>query len=65
VKYIDESGQGNTLVILTDKESRLIRDTLVECGQAVVIGAFNNGIARGTAKMAEESKAEWKARTKK
>lgn len=67
---IDHTGQGNTLLILTDAESRLIRKVLdqlvterAEANQA--LGAYNNGVSRGTAKMTEESKAEWKARVKK
>ena len=64
---IDKTGQGNTLLILTGEESRLIRQHLTNYSPttAEVVAAhaaFNRGIARGTAKMAEESKAEWKAR---
>lgn len=65
--FIDKLGRGNTLLVLTDAESRLIRQALaneLHCGPEP-IAAFNRGIARGTAKMAEESKAEWKARVKK
>lgn len=73
VSFIDKLGRGNTLLILTDAESRLIRRVLFpEPGTvpAAAMGleaceAFNRGIARGTAKMAEESKAEFKARVKK
>lgn len=69
--FIDKTGQGNTLLILTDAESRLIRRHLeasaeyFESGHCQqVVQAFNRGIARGTAKMSEESKAEWKGRQK-
>ena len=71
MSYIDKTGQGNTLLILTDAESRLIRQTLTnwekERGrtaptEANALDAFSRGIARGTTKMAEESKADWKAR---
>lgn len=71
MKYIDQSGQGNTLLILTDKESRQLRTELDELQTGswrerakVCSDIINRGIARGTAKMTAESKAEWKARKK-
>lgn len=76
MKYIDQSGQGNTLLILTGAESRRMREFLewlaanadpmgvenTRAGQ--VLTDFNRGIQRGTDKMTEESKAEFKARKK-
>ena len=66
MSYIDKTGQGNTLLILTDAESRMIRNALTSLQQQEGWGdplmCFNAGIARGTAQMAEESKADWKAR---
>lgn len=68
MSFIDKTGQGNTLLILTDAESRLIRNALIEhhdqTSEGKPLDSFNRGIARGTAKMAEESKAEWKGRRK-
>lgn len=68
MKYIDQSGQGNTLVILTDAESRLIRLALIEhhdqTSEGEPLDSFNRGIARGTARMAEEFKAEQRAKKK-
>jgi hypothetical protein len=67
------NGEGHTVVILTDAESRLIRDALeleVELAEydrpkpAQALLAFNRGIARGTAKLAEEFAAEQKAKRK-
>lgn len=66
--WIDHTGKGNTLLILTDAESRTLRRYFAEVGgdhAAEERKAYESGIARGTAKMAEESKAEWKARVKK
>lgn len=78
MKYIDTEGKGHTLLILTDAESRCIRTLLqrrVERAEQEepsreadharsALRDFNRGIQRGTDKMAEESKAEWKARKK-
>lgn len=69
------NGEGHTLLILTDAESRLIRhalENLVREGRVgvtreqlyVPLKAFRDGIQRATERMAEESKAEWKARRK-
>lgn len=66
--YIDKTGQGHTLLILTDAESRLLRGALTAYstvgGGRQPLEAFNRGIQRGTEKMSEESKADWKSRTK-
>lgn len=61
MKYIG-NGEGHTLLILTDAESRLLRAVLEtldasfaqqpKCAEA--LAAFNAGIARGTAKIQEE-----------
>lgn len=75
MKYIDTEGKGHTLLILTDAESRLIRRELeleaeIAAGDplrpipAQALAAWRRGIQRGTDKMTEESKAEWKARKK-
>ncbi len=60
-------GEGFTTLILTDAESRLVRKYFAEVGgdfAAEVREAIKNGIARATAKMTEEGKADWKARGK-
>lgn len=71
MKYIDTEGKGHTLCIFTDAESRLLRTALADYGARVgnTLGdalsrAWAAGIQRGTERMAEESKAEWKARKK-
>ena len=69
MRYIDKTGQGNTLLILTDSESRLMRAVLNsggpgEAARTEAAAAFNRGIQRGTARMTEESKAEWKGKRK-
>lgn len=58
VTYIG-NGEGHTLLVLTDAESRLIRDLLL--GFPEQHAAFNRGIRRGTERMA----AEFKQRAKK
>jgi hypothetical protein len=57
------NGEGNTLLILTDDESRLIRAVLGSRGpgdeaRLQAEAALHRGIARGTAKLTEEFKAE-------
>lgn len=52
------NGDGHTLLILTDDESRLLREYLKGVPNQAFVRAYNAGIARGTAKLAEESKAE-------
>ena len=64
--YIDKTGQGHTMLILTDAESRLIRRYLAETGGDFVDEvrvAWKAGIQRATDKMSEESKSDWKARS--
>jgi hypothetical protein len=70
------NGEGNTLLILTDAESRLIREVLDmadtleddDGGNASSIKAFDAqrayaaGVKRGTAKLQEEAKAAARAR---
>jgi hypothetical protein len=61
------NGEGMSLLILTDAESRLLRSVLDEveaCGDNRGIRAFNAGIARGTAKLQEEFAAMQKAKRK-
>lgn len=60
MKYIDDTGQGNTLLILTGAESLTLRALLgplehMETGKELV-RIFNRGIERGTAKMDWEFK---------
>lgn len=67
MKYIDKSGQGNTLLILTDAESRLIREFLTKASftsleATAAHSSFNNGIQRGTERMAAEFKDEQRAK---
>jgi hypothetical protein len=53
------NGEGMSLLILTDAESRLLRSVLDEveaCGDNRGIKVFNAGIARGTAKIQQEFK---------
>lgn len=51
-------GDGNTLVILTDAESRLIREALCEqhdqTSDGAAIDAFNRGVIRGTERIQAE-----------
>lgn len=62
-------GDGNTLVILTDAESRHLRKllefaaapTFAQDWQQALLN-FNCGIARGTAKLQEEAAANQKAK---
>lgn len=61
------NGEGHTVAIFTDAESRLIREYLTKASftsleATAAHSSFNNGIARGTAKLAEEFKAEQAAR---
>lgn len=64
------NGEGHTVLILTDAESRLIRRQLFpEPGATNSAGhgaeacdAFNRGIQRGTDRIATEFKAEQQAR---
>lgn len=64
------NGEGHTLLILTDAESRLIRDTLEAAGSARgemtsadrAVIAFNAGIQRGTDRIKAEFDAEQKRR---
>lgn len=63
--FVDKSGQGHTILVLTDAESRLLRATLTnyekERGRAAgvnALDAFSRGIQRGTERMAAEFKAE-------
>ena len=59
------TGEGNTVVILTDKESALLRELLSEveaCGDNRGILAFNRGIARGTERVKAEFAELQKAR---
>lgn len=60
------NGEGYTLLILTDAESRLLREVL-EHNERILwpsdarkdaLKAYRAGIARGTAKLAEEFKGE-------
>ncbi len=69
MKWIDEQGRGHTLLVLTDAESRLVREALsnAQTGAARMCQAFaayNAGIQRATERMAQQSKDEWKKRTK-
>jgi hypothetical protein len=62
------TGEGNSLLIVTDAESRLLRKVLEAalegCGtgglldgsEERALAAFNAGIARGTAKLQQEFK---------
>lgn len=59
------NGEGNTLVILTDRESRLLRtfihEVLLQSNSPVpraAMLAFDRGIMRGTAKLQQEFKDE-------
>jgi hypothetical protein len=55
------NGEGNTLLILTDAESRFLREQLDEiagAGDNRALLIFNRGIARGTAKLQAEFKDE-------
>lgn len=61
------SGEGNTLLILTDAESRLLRKVVTqmvterdECQRAQA--AYAAGVSRGTARLQEEAKAAARAR---
>lgn len=62
------NGEGHTVVVLTDAESRLLRELLCDLHDQTSDGsgidAFNRGIARGTAKLAEEFAAGQKAKRK-
>ena len=63
--YIDKTGQGHTMLILTDSESRLIRRYLAETGGDFVDEvrvAWKAGIQRATERMAQQAKDEWKAK---
>lgn len=68
MKYIG-NGEGYTILVLTDAESRLLRSHLVNYSPttADVVAAqaaFSRGIARGTERMAAEFKDEQKASKK-
>ena len=59
------TGEGNTVVILTDKESALIRSLLGDLllfGNSEGIDAFNRGVARGTERIKTEFAELQKAR---
>lgn len=58
------NGEGHTLLILTDAESRLIRETLCHAlpSTHLAVEAYYSGLFRGTVKLAEEFKAEQAAR---
>lgn len=65
------NGEGNTTLILTDAESRLIRELLAPDddilhaeGNGRGLAAFNRGIQRGTDRIKAEFDAEQKARKK-
>jgi hypothetical protein len=61
------NGEGNTLLILTDAESRLIRTALEreeksDGSPSGPLCAFNRGVQRGTDRIKAEFDAEQKAR---
>lgn len=58
------NGEGHTLLILTDSESRLIRSVLAEDSGVRVVAAmtaFNRGVKRGTERLKADSAARQKA----
>lgn len=66
MKYIDQSGQGNTLLILTDADLQWVRKELaLRAGTAAfareLLVVFERAIQRGTERMAAEFKNEQKA----
>jgi hypothetical protein len=60
------NGEGHTCLILTDAESRLIREAFepsaVQDEREEALDAFNRGIQRATDRIAAEFAAEQKAR---
>lgn len=66
------NGEGHTVLILTDAESRLIREQLdgnpgrtnSDAHRSAAFAAWNRGVQRGTEKVKAEFEAEQKARKK-
>ncbi|HKY41365.1 MAG TPA: hypothetical protein VJN18_35775 [Polyangiaceae bacterium] len=63
------NGEGHTVLVLTDAESRLIRDVLqtnAECSESPLapraVKAWASGVARATERMRAEEKAANKAK---
>lgn len=58
-------GEGHTVLILTDAESRLIREAFGHCGypyDSEALAAYDRGVQRGTEKVKAEFEAEQKKR---
>ena len=65
------NGEGHTVLILTQEESKLLRELLTPGADVLCAGtnaqglaAFNRGIQRGTDKLKAEFDAEQKAKRK-
>lgn len=69
MRYIDTEGNGHTMLILMDAESRLIRRHLEASAEYFesehcrkLVSAWSSGVARATERMRAEEKAGAKAK---